>query len=41
MNLFNKSAGLTFQFNKFQGIRKANLSSCAGLAIELNEETGG
>ena len=41
MNLFNRSAGLIFQFNKLQGIRNVNLSSCAGLTIELNEETGG
>jgi len=41
MNLFNRSTGLIFQFNKIQGIRNVNLSSCAGLTIELNEETGG
>ena len=41
MNLFNRSAGLVFKFNKIQGIRNVNLSSCAGLTIELNEETGG
>ena len=41
MNLFNRSTGLIFQSSKIHGIRKVNLSSCSGLTIELNEETGG